>query len=64
MPDVVLRVAIDGWDPLAGVIGPVSSGTEAKFEGWIGFMAAIDKFRPHQVEGPSEEGQYGENEPP
>ena len=39
-PNVVLRVAIDRWDPLAGVIGPVGGGTEAKFEGWIGFMGA------------------------
>jgi hypothetical protein len=62
MPDVVLRVTIDRWDPLAGVIGLASAGSEARFEGWIGFMVAIDKFRPQQVEDCAEERQNGEND--
>ena len=47
MSEVVLRVDIEDWDPLVGTVGLFGSGTGARFEGWISFMAAIDQFCPH-----------------
>ncbi|MHB8287731.1 MAG: hypothetical protein ACYDEY_00540 [Acidimicrobiales bacterium] len=45
MNGLVLQVEIDSGEKLAGCVGISGSSTMLAFEGWIAFMAAMDRLR-------------------
>ena len=53
MANIVLQVELDDGDLLSGSVGFANGNTFLAFEGWIGFMAAIDRLRKE----PGEEAQ-------
>ena len=45
MSGMRLWLNIENCEPLIGNVGFVGSSDSLRFEGWIGFMAAIDELR-------------------
>jgi hypothetical protein len=45
MSGMKLWVTIEDSEPLIGNVGLLGSSESVRFEGWIGFMAAIDELR-------------------
>jgi hypothetical protein len=50
---LILRLALDRTERLAGVISWMDGGAEQRFGGWIDFMTAIDTLKAQAGEGPA-----------